>query len=93
MNVYGEYVWKTYKEVHAEVFALSKAVTKLNLFANVVEDGDTHRMMGIYAKNSHEWMITDLALAMSNITSVTLYDTLGAESTQYIINQCELSTI
>jgi long-chain acyl-CoA synthetase len=30
---------------------------------------------------------------MSDITSVTLYDTLGVESTDFIINQCELKTV
>ncbi len=50
-------------------------------------------MIGIYGKNSEEWIITDLACLCSDITSVTLYDTLGAEATEYIINQCELKTI
>ena len=38
-------------------------------------------------------MIIDLACILSGLTSVTLYDTLGAESTEYIINQCKLKTI
>ena len=50
-------------------------------------------MIGIYARNSEEWVTVDLACINSDITSVTLYDTLGVESTEYIINQCELKTI
>lgn len=38
-------------------------------------------------------MLIDLACILSGLTSVTLYDTLGAESTGFIINQCELKTI
>jgi long-chain acyl-CoA synthetase len=49
--------------------------------------------VGIYAKNSAKWMITDLACAYSDVTCVTLYDTLGAESIAYIVNQTELKTI
>jgi len=30
---------------------------------------------------------------ISSITSVTLYDTLGADSSEYILGQCELTTI
>ena len=30
---------------------------------------------------------------ISSLTSVTLYDTLGAESSEYILGQCELTTI
>jgi len=50
-------------------------------------------LVGIYAKNCEEWLMVDLACLMSDVTSVTLYDTLGAESTEYIVNQCELKTI
>jgi len=38
-------------------------------------------------------MMTDLACATGDFTSVTLYDTLGVEATEFIINQCELTTI
>ena len=93
VNVYGDYQWKTYNEVNKLATNLSKSITKNELFNKVTEDGEDHRMIGIYAKNSFEWILTDIASAMSNITSVTLYDTLGAESTEYIIDQCELSTI
>ncbi len=50
-------------------------------------------MIGIYAKNSAEWITVDLACLNSDITSVTLYDTLGVEATDYILNQCELKTV
>lgn len=60
-----------------------------------VEDNDHGklRIVGISAKNSADWMIFDLACVVSGLTSVTLYDTLGAESTGYILNQCELKTV
>lgn len=93
VNEYGDYTWKSYKEINELCTPLSKAITHKELFAKVMDDDEPHRMMGIFAKNSLEWIITDIALAMTNVTSVTLYDTLGAESTEYIIDQCELSTI
>jgi len=45
------------------------------------------KLIGIYAKNCEGWAVTDLACCISNIASVTLYDTLGAESSEYIIKQ------
>ncbi len=51
------------------------------------------KIVGIFAKNSANWMLVDLACILSGLTSVTLYDTLGADSTGFIINQCELKTI
>jgi long-chain acyl-CoA synthetase len=93
VNIYGDYEWKTFNEINQITTALSKAVTKEKLFADVIEDDEPHRMIGIFAKNSFEWLLSDIAFAQSNITSVTLYDTLGADSTEYIVDQCELSTL
>jgi long-chain acyl-CoA synthetase len=75
------------------VLPLAKALTQKELYNSVEENDEKHRMIGIFAKNSLEWMLCDLAGALGGITSVTLYDTLGAISTEYIINQCELKTI
>ena len=91
--VYGDYIFKTYKEINQLVEPLSKSLFHKELYADVEEDGEHHRMIGIFARNSTEWIVTDLAWAWANITSVTLYDTLGAESTEYIIDQWELKTI
>jgi long-subunit acyl-CoA synthetase (AMP-forming) len=38
-------------------------------------------------------MIVDLACILSGLTTVTLYDTLGADSTAFIINQTSLKTL
>ena len=51
------------------------------------------RFMGIYAKNREEWLVTSFGCQMDSITIVTLYDTLGMKSIEYIFNQTELSTI
>lgn len=61
--------------------------------SNVEDQGRNLKIVGIFAKNSANWMIIDLACILSGLTSVTLYDTLGADSTGFIINQCELKTI
>ena len=50
-------------------------------------------MIGIYAKNREEWTITDLAAILAGYAVVTLYDTLGKEYMDYILNQTELKTI
>jgi long-chain acyl-CoA synthetase len=38
-------------------------------------------------------MVTDLGAALTGITVVTLYDTLGFESIDYIIDQTKLETV
>ena len=49
--------------------------------------------MGLYSKNRVEWALTDFACALSGITSVCLYDTLGKESIDYILDQAKIKTV
>ena len=59
------------------------------------EEGEkgSFRFLGLYAKNREEWAITDLAGALSGITVVTLYDTLGKDSIEYILEQTSMKTV
>ncbi len=52
------------------------------------EDGDedTLRTLAIYSKNREEWILTDLGCAQAGITTVPIYETMGIESMEYIIN-------
>lgn len=54
---------------------------------------DGTRMVAIYMKNSLDWIVAEQAAYMFSTVVVALYDTLGAESTEYILNQTELATI
>jgi len=46
--------------------------------------------MGIYSINRPEWVITDFAASFNSMITVPLYDTLGLQALQYIINQVEM---
>jgi long-subunit acyl-CoA synthetase (AMP-forming) len=50
------------------------------------EDGRHFGMIGLYAKNREEWIVTDFASILAGIATVTLYDTLGKEFIEFIIN-------
>ncbi len=47
----------------------------------------TFRFIGIQGKNREEWVLTDYAGLLSGIASVPLYETLGKDSTEYILNE------
>ena len=51
------------------------------------------RFVAIYGKNSEDWLFSDLGANLYGVTTVAIYDTLGAESMTYIIDQTNLSTI
>lgn len=48
-------------------------------------DEGEFRFVALYSKNREEWTITDFGCMLGGITTVTLYDTLGKESIEYII--------
>ncbi|ODA82524.1 hypothetical protein RJ55_01031 [Drechmeria coniospora] len=49
--------------------------------------------VGLWSQNRPEWQITDLALASQSLYTVSLYETLGPDTTEYIVNHAELVSI
>lgn len=50
-------------------------------------------LLGFYSKNRIEWCIAEQACYAYSIVPVPLYDTLGAESVEYVVKQTELLTV
>ncbi|KAH8125840.1 hypothetical protein ACSS6W_005605 [Trichoderma asperelloides] len=82
-----QYEWETYAEV---------AERRKNLGAGIVEihkaighNADKYGV-GLWSQNRAEWQITDLALASQALFTVSLYETLGPDASEYIINHAEL---
>ena len=59
---------------------------KHELCPKTVTDEGTFRFLSLYAKNREEWVVTDFACILAGITVVTLYDTLGKDSIEYILD-------
>ena len=91
---YGEYEFKTYKEVHQEVIDFATGVSLLGLCPEVNSKmNEKHKFMGIYSRNREEWMITDIASHMNSISLVTFYDSLGDSTIEFILSETNLTTI
>lgn len=90
---WSPYHWYSYEESISEAYNVARAMKMRGLANNVAENGKTYNFIGLYAKNCKEWIITDIASMVSAVTPVTLYDTLGAESSAYILGQCEITTV
>ena len=93
-KTYGDkYTWKTYAEVYSDSILFAKGVQALKLCPQVQTEHDgTFKFMGIYSKNREEWVISDLASHANSVTVVTIYDTLGDQAIEYILNQTQLTT-
>ena len=96
---YGKYIWKSWSEIFDISTIFLYGITKMELCPEIIVNDPSlggekkMRFMGIYAKNREEWLVTSFGCQMDSITIVTLYDTLGMKSIEYIFNQTELSTI
>jgi len=53
----------------------------------------TLNVVGICSINRQEWITTDLACNLIDVTSVPLYETLGDDMLQVILNQTEITTL
>ncbi|PFH32839.1 putative long-chain fatty acid CoA ligase [Besnoitia besnoiti] len=94
----GAYQWKTYREVEqlalqvgSGLLSIPDAVSKLH-FDDEIFQKDL-RFLAFYSKNREEWVICEEACNAYGITIVPLYDTLGPESTAYILSQTRLQSV
>ena len=96
---YGKYIWKSRTQIYHLAKLFLYGITKFNLCPEISVDdeilgkGKKMRFMGIYSQNREEWIICSFGCQMDSITIVTLYDTLGMNSIEFIFKQTELTTI
>jgi len=87
-NGNGPYEYITYAEAEQKRNGLGSAFVDYYKFT---PKGD--KMIGIYLKNSPEWLLVDEACSAFSIISVPMYDTFDKEALAYIIEHSELSLI
>ena len=90
-----EYSWKTFDEVYQETQYLAAVLKDYELFSTV-SDPDFNldlRVVGLSSVNREEWVVTDLAANLLGITTVPLYETLGLQMLEIILEQTEMQTI
>ncbi|KAL8189111.1 hypothetical protein R6Q57_029372 [Mikania cordata] len=81
----GGYSWMSYQDAYNSAIRIASAIR-----SRCVNPGDR---CGIYGPNCPEWIISMEACNGSGITYVPLYDTLGANAVEYIINHAEISLV
>uniref|UniRef100_A0A0E0BK97 Long-chain-fatty-acid--CoA ligase n=1 Tax=Oryza glumipatula TaxID=40148 RepID=A0A0E0BK97_9ORYZ len=79
----GDYVWLTYEEVYQKVIKIGSAIRSLG-----VKPGGH---CGIYGSNCPEWVMAMQACNSQGICYVPLYDTLGANAVEFIMDHAEIS--
>ncbi|RVW48437.1 Long chain acyl-CoA synthetase 2 [Vitis vinifera] len=79
----GPYVWLTYREAYDAALQMGSAMRSRG-----VNPGER---CGIYGSNCPEWIIAMEACNSQAIPYVPLYDSLGANAVEFIINHAEVS--
>ncbi|CAO3628941.1 unnamed protein product [Cunninghamella echinulata] len=91
----GPYVWETYREVSHRITNFGSGL--IDLLQNKVKldlhSGTSNVPIGIWAINRPEWFITDMACAAYSLYIIALYDTLGPDSVEYVVNHSETEVI
>ncbi|KAG5645915.1 hypothetical protein DXG03_005062 [Asterophora parasitica] len=87
----NRYVWQTYGEVDVRRRYVGSALS--TLFKSGELGGGEFDAVGVWSPNRPEWQIIDIALQSYNKVSVSLYDTLGKDSVEFIINHAHLTVV
>ena len=85
----NKFTYFTNSEIEEQVKALGSAIFTMGLAPERKQYRDySLRFIGIHSKNSKEWIITDI-----NYVSMPLYDTLGEEAIDHMLEETQLTTI
>ena len=89
-RVFGPYQWQTYAQVQKRRANFGVGLSSLHQEVGV---NGTQYGVGLWCQNRPEWQIVDLACMSQSLYSVSIYDTLGPDTTEYIINHAALTCV
>jgi long-chain acyl-CoA synthetase len=81
----GPYVYISYKEFYRRALAFGRGLLELGL-----ERGDK---IGVYSANSQWWQLTAFGGSTVGLAIVPVYDSLGKDAAQYIINHAGVKAV
>lgn len=84
----------SYQKVRTEAEHFGRGLLELDLVPWKQEFRNYKlRFLGVYAKNSYNYLIQDFGCIMHNIVSVPIYDTLGEEATIFAFENTLMETL
>lgn len=90
---WGHFEFQSYTQVRERAQHTACGIVNIVEEKTGLEPHSQQYTVGLYGPNSRNWAITDIACSLTALTSVPLYDTLGPDSTEYIINLTEMPII
>ncbi|CZR53796.1 related to long-chain-fatty-acid--CoA ligase FAA2 [Phialocephala subalpina] len=89
-KTFGKYEWMTYAETASRRKNFGAGVVELHKKAGVT---DEKYGVGLWCQNRPEWQISDLGCMSQSLFTVSIYDTLGPDTTEYIVNHAMLTCV
>ena len=86
----GPFVFRSYSCVGKIVQEFASGMVKEGLLE---ANDESLRVLGIYMKNNSSWTIAEYACYSQSVTTVPLYDTLGPDTVEFIVNHTQMMTI
>jgi long-chain acyl-CoA synthetase len=83
------YQWQTYTQISKRRFDFGRGLQFVHNEVLHLPSADKWHL-GIYAVNRPEWVIADFGAQLFSNVTVALYDTLGPETAEFIINHAEI---
>lgn len=83
--IFGDYKWKSFKEVAETAGAIGRGIMELGLFNEDEGDGRMWKFTGIWSKNRREWLETELANCHFTITTIGFFDSMGPPAIDFIV--------
>ena len=87
------YQYETYGTIAKRRLDIGKGISKVVQDVTGFDSRQTPYCLGVYGPNCSNWILTDLAAQTESIPTVCLYDTLGPDSTRYIMTLTEMPAI
>lgn len=86
----NKYTWTTYAEVATRAKNFGSGVFELHRRIGIPPG---NHGVGLWSQNRAEWQIADIGLITQSLFSVSLYETLGPDTSEFIIRHAELSCV
>ncbi|KAJ1546352.1 Long chain acyl-CoA synthetase 7 peroxisomal, partial [Cladochytrium tenue] len=90
------YTWMTRGEVAARRTHFSRGLATVmrdRLGVDLYASAESVFHLALYAANRPEWLLAELAAHLHAVPTVALYDTLGADATEFILNHAEVQCV
>ncbi|KAG0355702.1 hypothetical protein BGZ54_001051 [Gamsiella multidivaricata] len=91
-QAYDGYSWQTFNQINKRVNAFGSGIMHLN--SAILGNPQLNRWsLGIWSLNRPEWFISEMSCNYFNLVSVALYETLGPDAVEYVINHAEIPIV